>query len=105
MQNLIFKGLNGEFKIAATTQYITRIKDSTNNHLKYTVTSSPTPKFNPSVFVLPVIYFHIFHFTNSTVVTLSVWRPTNTGNCIYSYLSTVIVCPSTIIQKLSYMPT
>ena len=30
MQNLIFKGLNGEFKIAATTQYITRIKDSTN---------------------------------------------------------------------------
>ena len=29
MQNLIFKGLNGEFKIAATTQYITRIKDST----------------------------------------------------------------------------
>ena len=31
MQNLIFKGLNGEFKIAATTQYITRIKDSTKN--------------------------------------------------------------------------
>ena len=30
MQNLIFKGLNGEFKIAAATQYITRIKDSTN---------------------------------------------------------------------------
>ena len=26
MQNLIFKGLNGRFKIAATTQYITRIK-------------------------------------------------------------------------------
>ena len=31
MQNLIFKGLNGEFKIAAATQYITRIKDSTKN--------------------------------------------------------------------------
>ena len=31
MQNLIFKGLNGHFKIAAATQYITRIKDSTNN--------------------------------------------------------------------------
>ena len=27
---LIFKGLNGQFKIAATTQYIMRIKDSTN---------------------------------------------------------------------------
>ena len=26
MQNLIFKGLNGEFKIAAATQYITRSK-------------------------------------------------------------------------------
>ena len=34
MQNLIFKGLNGEFKIVAATQYITRIKDSTNNKLK-----------------------------------------------------------------------
>ena len=33
MQNLIFKGLNGEFKIAATTQYITRIKDSTKNDI------------------------------------------------------------------------
>ena len=32
MQNLIFKGLNGHFKIAAATQYITRIKDSTNNN-------------------------------------------------------------------------
>ena len=31
MQNLIFKGLNGQFKIVAATQYITRIKDSTNN--------------------------------------------------------------------------
>ena len=31
MQNLIFKGLNGHFKIAAATQYITRIKDSTKN--------------------------------------------------------------------------
>ena len=30
MQNLIFKGLNGQFKIVAATQYITRIKDSTN---------------------------------------------------------------------------
>ena len=30
MHNLIFNGLNGEFKIAAATQYITRIKDSTN---------------------------------------------------------------------------
>ena len=30
MQNLVFKGLNGEFKIVAATQYITRIKDSTN---------------------------------------------------------------------------
>ena len=29
MQNLIFKGLNGQFKIEAATQYITRIKDST----------------------------------------------------------------------------
>ena len=29
MQNLIFKGLNGHLKIAAATQYITRIKDST----------------------------------------------------------------------------
>ena len=29
MQNLVFKGLNGQFKIVATTQYITRIKDST----------------------------------------------------------------------------
>ena len=27
---LIFKGINGQFKIAATTQYITRIKDLTN---------------------------------------------------------------------------
>ena len=33
MQNLIFEGLNGEFKIAAATQYITRIKDSTKNSL------------------------------------------------------------------------
>ena len=31
MKNLIFKGLNGPFKIATATQYITRIKDSTNN--------------------------------------------------------------------------
>ena len=31
MQNLVFKGLNGEFKIVAATQYITRIKDSTKN--------------------------------------------------------------------------
>ena len=30
MQNLVFKGLYGEFKIVAATQYITRIKDSTN---------------------------------------------------------------------------
>ena len=30
MKNLIFKGLNGPFKIATATQYITRIKDSTN---------------------------------------------------------------------------
>ena len=30
MQNLVFKGLNGQFKIVAATQYITRIKDSTN---------------------------------------------------------------------------
>ena len=30
MQNLIFKGLNGQFKIVAANQYITRIKDSTN---------------------------------------------------------------------------
>ena len=30
-QNLIFKGLNGQFKIVAATQYITRIKDSTKN--------------------------------------------------------------------------
>ena len=30
MQNLVFKGLNGQFKIMAATQYITRIKDSTN---------------------------------------------------------------------------
>ena len=29
MQNLIFKGLNGHLKIAAATQYITGIKDST----------------------------------------------------------------------------
>ena len=29
-KNLIFKGLNGRFKITATTQCITRIKDSTN---------------------------------------------------------------------------
>ena len=29
MKNLIFKGLNGPFKIATATQYITRIKDST----------------------------------------------------------------------------
>ena len=31
MQNFIFKGLNGQFKIEAATQYITRIKDSTKN--------------------------------------------------------------------------
>ena len=31
MKNLIFKGLNGPFKIATATQYITRIKDSTKN--------------------------------------------------------------------------
>ena len=30
MQNFIVKGLNGQFKIVAATQYITRIKDSTN---------------------------------------------------------------------------
>ena len=30
---LIFKGLNSRFKIAATTKYITRIKDSTKNHM------------------------------------------------------------------------
>ena len=35
MQNVIFKGLNGHFKIAAATQYITRIKDSTKNILIY----------------------------------------------------------------------
>ena len=35
MQNLLFKGLNSEFKIAAATQYITRIKDSTNK-VQYT---------------------------------------------------------------------
>ena len=29
MQNLILKGLNARFKITATTQYITQIKDST----------------------------------------------------------------------------
>ena len=29
MQNFIVKGLNGQFKIVAATQYITRIKDST----------------------------------------------------------------------------
>ena len=33
MQNLIFKGLNGQFKILAAAQYITRIKDSTNEKL------------------------------------------------------------------------
>ena len=33
MQNLIFKGLNGHLKIAAATQYITRIKDSTKKEL------------------------------------------------------------------------
>ena len=27
---MIFKGLNGQFKIMTATQYITRIKDSTN---------------------------------------------------------------------------
>ena len=37
MQNLIFKGLNGHFKIAAATQYITRIKDSTNNNISICV--------------------------------------------------------------------
>ena len=37
MQNLIFKALNGQFKIVATTQYITRIYDSTKkmNSKKY----------------------------------------------------------------------
>ena len=39
MQNLIFKGLNGKFKIAAATQYITRIKDSTK---KYSIIQSKT---------------------------------------------------------------
>ena len=29
MQNLIFKGLNSQFKIVTATQYITQIKDST----------------------------------------------------------------------------
>ena len=33
MQNLIFKSLNGQFKIVAATQYITRINDSTKNHI------------------------------------------------------------------------
>ena len=33
MKNLIFKGLNGPFKIATATQYITRIKDSTNKRV------------------------------------------------------------------------
>ena len=39
MQNLIFKGLNGQFKIVATTQYITRIYDSTNKGY-YSITGS-----------------------------------------------------------------
>ena len=30
---LIFKGLNGEFKIVTATQYITRIKDSTKKKI------------------------------------------------------------------------
>ena len=34
MQNLIFKALNGQFKIVATTQYITRIYDSTKNEVQ-----------------------------------------------------------------------
>ena len=34
MQNLVFKGLNGQFKIVAATQYITRIKDSTKKLAK-----------------------------------------------------------------------
>ena len=37
MQNLVFKGLNGQFKIVAATQYITRIKDSTNKMVKFVV--------------------------------------------------------------------
>ena len=37
MQNLIFKGLNGEFKIVAATQYIPRIKDSTNKMVAFGV--------------------------------------------------------------------
>ena len=36
MKNLIFKGLNGPFKIATATQYITRIKDSTKNEIHET---------------------------------------------------------------------
>ena len=36
MQNLVFKGLNGQFKIVAATQYITRIKDSIKKPLLLT---------------------------------------------------------------------
>ena len=37
---MIFKGLNGEFKIVTATQYITRIKDSTKKQNSLNVTQN-----------------------------------------------------------------
>ena len=60
MQNLVFKGLNGQFKIVAATQYITRIKDSTNKtycisgSIKVQITSQSIVSF--SILYLPVTY-------------------------------------------------
>ena len=49
IQNLIFKGLNGQFKIVAATQYMTRIKDSTKN----------TP---------PSLFKHLYKIYNYTLI-------------------------------------
>ena len=65
IQNLIFKGLISQFKIAATTQYITRIKDSTKNIMYLSLAqwlasvASDYLTFNPMVTGLNIIYNNI----------------------------------------------
>ena len=67
MQNLIFKGLIGQFKIAATTQYITRIKDSTKNPAVQMI-----PVTNMYLFYLHFYYFTITHNENIIIITFQV---------------------------------
>ena len=59
MQNLVFKGLNGQFKIVAATQYITRIKDSTNKREDVFVPSDiGSTKFVPHKLSFTVSHTH-----------------------------------------------